>query len=118
MDGKECNAVYDGYTYMPFLLSHSHMVGFSHTWGYEPTSTNHAVPSYGLFSRLYYARMTGVLHGADKALSSFNADHGPPHRHYNALYDPLEHNEYLLSKGVDVAALKAIHGKGDPAQIA
>lgn len=103
---------------MPFYLSHSHLVGFSHTWGYEPTATNHAVPSYGLFSRLYYAKMTGDLHNADKKLTSFNADHGPPHRHYNPLYDPLEHNEYLVAKGVDIAALKAIHAKGDPDLIA
>lgn len=114
MAGQECNAVYDGYTYMPLLLSHSNMVGFSHTWGYEPTATNHAVPSYGLFSRLYFAKMSGDLQKADKNFSSFNQDHGPPHGHYNALYDPLEHNEYLLSKGVDVAALGAIHGKADP----
>lgn len=107
--------MYDGYTYMPFYLSHSHMVGFSHTYDYEPTATNHAVPSYGLFSRLYYAKMTGDLHKGDQKFSSFTPDHGPPHHHYNALYDPLEHNEYLLSKGVDVAGLKALHGgKGDP----
>ena len=34
-----------------------------------------------------------------------------------ALYDPLEYNEYLLSKGVDIAALKAIHGEPEKPEI-
>jgi hypothetical protein len=32
--------------------------------------------------------------------SSFKKDHGPPHGHYPAEYDELEHNEYLKSKGI------------------
>ena len=38
--------------------------------------------------------------------ASFKKTHGPPHYSYSASYDPLEKNEYLLSKGVDVADLK------------
>ena len=38
--------------------------------------------------------------------ASFKKTHGPPHYSSSASYDPLEKNEYLLSKGVDVADLK------------
>jgi hypothetical protein len=31
------------------------------------------------------------------------------------MYDPLEANEYLLEKKVDIEALKAVHAKGDVA---
>lgn len=50
MEGKELNGVYDGYTYMPFYLSHSHATCFQHTWDYEPAAKNHWVPNYGLFA--------------------------------------------------------------------
>jgi hypothetical protein len=50
MEGKELNGIYDGYTYMPFYLSHSNATCFQHTWDYEPTSRNHWVPNYGMFS--------------------------------------------------------------------
>ena len=45
--------------------------------------------------------------------SSLDKNNGPPHGRYNASYDPLEHNEYLQSKGVDVEALRSIHRKAD-----
>jgi len=51
MEGKELNGVYDGYSYMPFYLSHSNASCFQHLWDYEPASKNHWVPNYGLFSR-------------------------------------------------------------------
>lgn len=54
MEGKELNGVYDGYSYMPFYLSHSNANCFQHTWGYEPAPKNHWVPSYGLFSQRYF----------------------------------------------------------------
>lgn len=44
---------------------------------------------------------------------SLDKDHGPPHKHYNNSYDPLEHNEYLQAKNVNVEALRSIHKKGD-----
>lgn len=44
MEGKELDGVYDGYSYFPLMMSHSHGTGFSHTWDYEPTAKNHAVP--------------------------------------------------------------------------
>jgi hypothetical protein len=40
-----------------------------------------------------------------KKYNSFNKDHGPPHWRISARYDPIEKNEYLLSKGVDIEAL-------------
>jgi hypothetical protein len=43
---------------------------------------------------------------AGAAYSSFKKDHGPPHKHYNKQFDPLEHNEYLIEKGVDIEAMK------------
>ena len=39
--------------------------------------------------------------------SSFKKTHGPPHYSFSASYDPLEKNEYLLSKDVDIKALKS-----------
>ena len=56
MDGQELNAIYDGYSYMPLLLSHSNMIGLSHLWDYEPATNNHWVPSYGLFAKWYFGR--------------------------------------------------------------
>ena len=50
-----------------------------------------------------------------EALTSFKKDNGPPHAYFNAIYDPLESNEYLLEKKVDIEALKAVHSKGDVA---
>jgi len=44
--------------------------------------------------------------------ASLDKDHGPPYKKFNASYDPLEHNEYLQGKGVDVEALRSIHKKG------
>ena len=56
LEGGECNAIYNGYTYMPFYLSHSNATCFQHLWNYEPTSMNHWVPSYGQFSSFYFSR--------------------------------------------------------------
>ena len=54
LDGRELSAVYNGYTYMPFLLSHSNMTCFQHLWDYEPAPLNHWVPNYGQFSQQYF----------------------------------------------------------------
>lgn len=48
-----------------------------------------------------------------EALTSFKKDNGPPHGYFNAIYDPLEANEYLLEKKVDIEALKNVHTKGE-----
>lgn len=39
--------------------------------------------------------------------ASFKKTVGPPHYHYVGGYDPLDKNEYLLAKGVNVEAIKA-----------
>jgi len=44
--------------------------------------------------------------------TSFKQTHGPPYEHFNPIYDPLECNEYLLEKGVNIEALKNHHKKG------
>jgi len=68
LDGKDCNGIYDGATFMPFLLGHSYASNFQHLHDFEPMQMNHYVPHYG--------------------------------KHWSATYDELEHNEYLLSKGI------------------
>jgi hypothetical protein len=111
MEGQELNGIYDGYSYMPFYLSHSHASCFQHTWDYEAAPKNHWVPNYGLFAKWYFGRQMNANLGCGTAYSSFKKDHGPPHKHYSALYDPLDKNEYLMSKGVNIEALRNAHPK-------
>lgn len=118
LEGKELNAIYDGYSYFPFYLGHSQATCFQHLWNYEPTALNHWVPSYGLFAKQYFGSQMKSNMAQGKGLTSFKKDHGPPHSNYNAVYDPIESNEYLLSKGVDIEALRTIHGKKVPMEIA
>ena len=44
LQGKEINGIYDGYTFMPFLLGHSYASNFQHLHDYEPATMNHWVP--------------------------------------------------------------------------
>jgi len=111
MEGKELNGVYDGYSYMPFYMSHSHASCFQHTWNYEAAAKNHWVPQYGVFAQWYFGRQMKSNYGAGEAYASLKKNHGPPHKHYNALYDPLDKNEYLLNKGIDIEALRNVHTK-------
>jgi len=113
MDGAELNAIYNGYSYMPFYLGHSHATFFEHLYDFEPASMNHSVPHYGLFARWYFGRQMKNNFKTAKKYSSFTKTSGPPYNHFNPLYDPLEHNEYLLQKGVDVDVLRSIHTKGE-----
>jgi len=80
---------------MPFLTGMRYASSFSHLHDFEPTTTNHMVPSYGIFGRAYvgYHYRTSAS-GAEK-YSGFKKSHGPPHERYAAIYDDLEHNEYL-----------------------
>ena len=48
---------------------------------------------------------------------SFNKTMGPPYNHFNPIYDPIEHNEYLLEKGVDIEALRLTHGGNSVAKV-
>jgi len=115
LEGQECNAIYDGYTYMPFYLSHSNATNFEHLWNYEPATWNHWVPSYGQFSSFYFSRQMSTNLAQGQKYTSFKQSHGPPYEHFNPIYDPLECNEYLLGKGVDVEALRNHHKKGQVA---
>ena len=95
MEGKELNAVYDGYTFMPLILGHSYATSFQHLYDFEPHWKNHFVPHYGVFSRIYFGRMLKSTQGVCEKYASFKKNHGPPHYHYNARYDAPEHNQYL-----------------------
>lgn len=114
--GKECNAVYDGFSYYPFYMSHSTATCMAHTWDFEPAPKNHWISGYGAFGNAYFKYSVNPswgFVGTGVKYCSMSKDHGPPHYHFNAMYDPLEHNEYLQQKGVDVEALRSIHKKGD-----
>lgn len=102
MEGKELNAIYDGYTFLPLFLGHSYATSFSHTYDFEPHFRNHFVPHHGIFSKIYFGRMLKSTLAADEKYSSFKKTHGPPYYHFNPRYMPLEHNDYLLKKGVDL----------------
>jgi len=116
MEGKELNGVYDGYTYWPFYLSHSNASCFQHTWDYEPAPKNHWVPNYGLFSNTYFKNQMKANLAVGHKYTGLEKHHGPPHQHFNAIYDPLDKNEYLLERGVDVEALRTVHNKMDRIQ--
>lgn len=118
MNGQELNGIYDGYSYMPFYLSHSHASNFQHTWDYEPATNNHWVPNFGLFAQWYFGRQMKQNLKTCEAYTSFKKDHGPPHKHYNQRFDPLEHNEYLKQRGVDIEALRNAHGGPKGAAVA
>ena len=118
MNGQELNAVYDGYSYMPFYLSHSNATCFSHTWDYEPAPNNHWVPNYGFFSQRYFNWQMSTNMKAGSAYNGLKKNHGPPHNHWNAQYDPIDKNEYLIERGVDVEALRSLHSNSRGVQTA
>lgn len=95
LQGKDLNAIYDGYTWMPLLTGHSYATSFSHLHDFEPAPQNNAVSHYGIFGSIYFSRMMGAEQKAGVKYSSFKKNHGPPHWHYSATYDELEHNEYI-----------------------
>lgn len=101
LEGKDCNAIYDGYQYMPYWLGTTYAGGFSHLHDFEPASTNDSVPHYGIFSNLYFNYMISNQQGAGEKYTAFKKSHGPPHWHYPARYDELEHNEYLQARGIE-----------------
>uniref|UniRef100_A0A7S3SDH7 Uncharacterized protein n=1 Tax=Strombidinopsis acuminata TaxID=141414 RepID=A0A7S3SDH7_9SPIT len=100
MDGKDTNAIYDGYTFMPLILGQNYATSFQHLHDYEPHSMNHAVPHYGIFSNIYFGRMMSSGVKASNAYTGFKKTYGPPHYRYRASFDPLESNEVLQHKGL------------------
>lgn len=111
MNGKELNAVYDGYTFMPLFLGHSYATSFSHLYDYEPTGRNHMIPHYGIFSRIYFGRMLKSMQSSAEKYSSFKKNQGPPYYHFNRRYMPLEHNDYLQRKGINPNDLRMFEPK-------
>ena len=100
LHGRDCNAIYDGYSYMPMYLGHSYCTAFSHLHDFEPAPKNHMVPHYGIFSRYYFGKQISSSAKEAAAYSDGAKNHGPPHFHYSALHDDLEHNELLAAKGI------------------
>jgi len=102
LEGKETNAIYDGYQYMPAYFGTHYGAGFSHMHDFEPCSTNDSVPHYGIFSNLYFNYMMGNQQKMGEKYTSFNKTQGPPHYHYPARFDALEHNEYLEKRQIAI----------------
>lgn len=107
LEGRELSAVYNGYTWMPFYLSHSNMTSFQHLWDYEPAPMNHWVPNYGQFSQQYFYFSIKSKMRMTKRFAGFKKNVGPPWYQFSASYDPLDKNEYLLSRDVDITAIQA-----------
>jgi hypothetical protein len=55
---------------------------------------------------------------AAHAYTGLKKDHGPPHKFFNKQFDPIDKNELLLEKGVDIEALRSIHGRKEGIQTA
>jgi len=114
--GQELNGVYDGYSSFPVWMGHSAVAGFSHTYDYVATSTNHIVPHYGVFGRAYKGYSV-KMSTSDIAYGSFKKDHGPPYGYWPQTFDELDHNQYLQSRKVDVEALRNHHQPAAPAKV-
>lgn len=104
--GKEVNGIYDGYTFLPFMTGNAYGTSFSHYHDFEPATFNHAVPHYGVFGKLACRRVLSSQQKIGEKYGDYNKTHGPPHKHYPATYDALEHNEYLKKKGVEVSEVR------------
>lgn len=76
-------------------LGHSYATSFSHLHDFEPAPKNHAVPHYGIFSRLYFDQLHRGLLSSSGKYSGFKKNHGPPHYSYNPRPFELEDNDYL-----------------------
>lgn len=99
--GHEPNAIYDGYTHTNLLLGHSYSTFFEHLHDFEPTAKNHAVPHHGIFARAHYLLHMRKYGNIALKYGDSSKDHGPPFKHYTAMYDELEHSEYLQAKGIN-----------------
>ncbi len=105
------NGIYDGYTFMPFILGHSYATSFQHYYDFEAASLNHAVPHYGIFARWYFGRVLKSQMQMGEKFTSFKKSHGPPHYQFNKRYDPLDKNEYLQAKGVSLSEVRMFEPK-------
>lgn len=101
LQGKEVNGIYDGYSFMPFILGNVYASSFQHTHDFTPAPKNHMVPHYGIFAKAYFEYMNASCKSADVGYASIKKNHGPPYNHFPATYDELENNEYLKAKNID-----------------
>ena len=104
--GKEVNAVYDGYTYMPLWLGLQYMTNFQHTYGYEPHWKNNFVPRYGIFSRTYFSWYIRRAVALTEKYAGFKSNYGPPTWSYSPRFPELENNPYLAEKGIPLDSLR------------
>lgn len=100
LHGRETNAIYNGYQFMPFLLGHSYASSFQHLHDFEAHPMNHYVPHYGVFSRFYFGRVMKGQQQEGEKYGNFKKTHGPPHYNRPASYDPLDCNEFLTERGI------------------
>lgn len=118
MDGKDCNAVYNGYSYQSLILGADKATGFSHLHDFEPTATNHWSPNFGLPATFYFHYTLSRSHSKSIKYSSFEKTHGPPYNRWAQEFDELEHNEYLNAHGIEAEDVRhpdaqaRLEGKG------
>ena len=105
------NAIYDGYTFMPFLLGMQYATIFQHLHDYEAAPKNHWVPHYGVFAGTYFGRMLASGLSVGEKYSSFKKTSGPPNWHYSQRFDELEHNEILQKKKVSLDKVRMFEPK-------
>jgi hypothetical protein len=91
---------------MPFWLGHSYASNFQHLHNYEPHPLNHWVPHYGVFSRWYFGRVMKSEMQAGEKFSSFKKTNGPPYYQFSPRYDPLDKNEYLISRNIPLSEVR------------
>jgi NADH dehydrogenase FAD-containing subunit len=103
--GKSLNAIYNGYTYMPLLLGQKTSTSFQHFFDHEPHKMNHAMPQHGIFGMMHFKYLLRNLVGTSGKYTGFKKNYGPPNWNFNPRYDDVEHNEYLVKKGVDASAV-------------
>jgi len=108
LHGQDCNAIHDGYSYFPLWLGHQYTTSFAHYHDFEPHNMNHAVPHYGIFSRIHYGRMLAQTSGEAKKFTAMDKNHGPPafRYMYSVEYDTLENNEILQARGLTPADVR------------
>lgn len=106
LSGKELNAIYDGYSYMPLVLGQHQMTNFQHLHDFEPHWKNNWNPAFGVFSWGYFKRYLKTTMGEAEKYSSFKKNNGPPFWNYSARYNDLEHNDYLKSHSIPLESVR------------
>jgi hypothetical protein len=99
MNGRDCNGIHDGYSWMPFYMGHTYSSSFSHTHDFEPATTNHISPQYGIFAKAHFY-FSCLTFKPSAAIKYTKDNHGPPNFSTIKVHDELEHNEILQAAGV------------------